>query len=364
MMIVTRGSDGGRLRRPRKTAPPSLGPQGSCFPTLIGQHQGLGERQIDLAATLAELGHRRQSRRRSRPCRQQATCPASAEVACRESIIPRPLKRECTAEKTRRLGLGENTPGTLWAYNNWDHNVLTTIFEKRTGRSVAGAFDAGIANPLDLRDFTPEAVSYLAEPALSQHRAAMFWMSARDLARFGALYLEPRVWSDGERVLPAAWIDRITSDFTETGIGGLAPRPQLPLVDPRDRRRGLPPRNLLGLRTGRPASPFRHPGMAQYLRASGRHGAASWRATCDAVKQEGAGPASRAGEGSSSPLFRCRRLMAPPNICQGSPSDPAPRVRGAGGPPCRGPLLRRCTGAAGSGGARCHSRESLPRAME
>jgi CubicO group peptidase (beta-lactamase class C family) len=86
--------------------------------------------------------------------------------------------------------------------------------------SIAEAFQAGLAEPLGLRDHSTAAVTYIAEPGLSRHRAAMFRMSARDIARFGELYLN-RGEVDGKRILPADWIDRIASDYTETGMLGL-----------------------------------------------------------------------------------------------------------------------------------------------
>ncbi|MGI9492025.1 MAG: serine hydrolase, partial [Geminicoccaceae bacterium] len=115
-----------------------------------------------------------------------------------------------------RLGGGENTPGTIWAYNNLDCNALTTIFEMRTDMTIAEAFETGIAAPLSLLDHAPDAIDYIEAPELSQHRAASFHMSGRDLARFGEIYLNGGM-VNGEVVIPGSWIDRITNDFTETG---------------------------------------------------------------------------------------------------------------------------------------------------
>jgi CubicO group peptidase (beta-lactamase class C family) len=125
------------------------------------------------------------------------------------------------AKKNRRLGSSENKPGTIWAYNNWDYNALTTIFEMRTGLTIAKAFEIGIANRIGMQDFTLAAVSYIGAPELSQHRAAMFKMSARDLTRFGMLYLDQGV-IEGQTVLSEEWIDRITTDFTATGEESLS----------------------------------------------------------------------------------------------------------------------------------------------
>ncbi|WP_422369052.1 serine hydrolase domain-containing protein [Pelagibius sp.] len=217
LMIVTRGetvASFGDLAQPR----PIHSMRKVLLSALVGQHQGMGARQIDLSATLAELGIDDMPDPLTAPQKQATVLHLVKSV----SGINHAAAAEggLVAEKNRRLGKAENTPGTTWAYNNWDTNALTTVFETRTGLSVADAFDAGIANPLGLQDFTVAAVTYKAEPALSQHRAVMFRMSARDLARFGGLYLD-RGEVDGESILSASWIDRITTDYLETGRDGL-----------------------------------------------------------------------------------------------------------------------------------------------
>ncbi|KZM48834.1 serine hydrolase [Labrenzia sp. OB1] len=124
------------------------------------------------------------------------------------------------AEIDRRLGHNENQPGTVWAYNNWDYNALTTVFERETGTEIAEAFDIGIAQPAGMEDFVRSAVSYISDASRSEHRAAMFSMSARDLARIGELFIN-HGRAGGRRVLAENWTRLITEDFTETGIGGL-----------------------------------------------------------------------------------------------------------------------------------------------
>ncbi len=185
---------------------------------LVGQHLGSGEREIDLAATLEQLGID-DAPDPLTPVQRQAsvlhllksTSGINHAAAAEEGL---------SAEKNRRLGESENLPGTIWAYNNWDYNALTTIFEAATGLSIAEAFTRGLAEPLGMQDFTGDDVFYLASPDLSRHPAAMFRLSARDLARIGQLYLEQGNL-DGERILPTRWIERVTSDVTATGDGGL-----------------------------------------------------------------------------------------------------------------------------------------------
>lgn len=181
---------------------------------LIGQHVGSGEKQIRLDATLEELGID-DSPIPLTPLQKTATVLHLLKSA---SGINHPAAAEegLLAEKRRRLGDGENTPGTIWAYNNWDYNALTTIFEMRTGMSIAEAFKTGIAMPLGMLDHSPDAIDYIEAPELSQHRTASLHMSGRDLARFGELYLDKGMVG-GEVVLPESWIDRIPTDYMETG---------------------------------------------------------------------------------------------------------------------------------------------------
>lgn len=217
LMIVTEGRVVGAFGDTGKRYPVhSI--RKALLSALVGQHIGAGPRQIPLDGTLEALGID-DSPGPLTPLQRQATV---LHLLKNLSGINRPAAAEAglTAEKTHRLGNRENEPGTVWAYNNWDHNALTTVFETRTGLSVADAFQAGLAEPLGLRDHTADAVSYSQEPELSRHRAASFQMSGRDLARFGELYLNEGVIG-GRRLLPADWTARITTDFVETGETGL-----------------------------------------------------------------------------------------------------------------------------------------------
>ncbi|MTH98890.1 serine hydrolase [Roseibium sp. RKSG952] len=124
------------------------------------------------------------------------------------------------AEIDQRLGHRENQPGTIWAYNNWDYNALTTVFETVTGTEIAKAFDLGIAQPVGMTDFGRSAVSYVSDPGQSTHKAAMFKLSARDLAKVGNLYLN-NGFVNGKRILAAGWGRLMTEDLSKTGNGGL-----------------------------------------------------------------------------------------------------------------------------------------------
>ena len=185
---------------------------------IIGQHVGKGPNQINLDSTLAELNINDKPNPLT-PLQQQAKVlhliksisGINHQAAAEAGLMQ--------AEKDKRLRNEPNPPGTVWAYNNWDYNALTTIFEQETGMTVYEAFKTGIAEPLGMQDFNKNCVSYEYEKRLSKHPKAGFKMSARDLANFGQLYLNKGKWN-GRQIIPAAWIERITEDYTVTGDKG------------------------------------------------------------------------------------------------------------------------------------------------
>jgi CubicO group peptidase (beta-lactamase class C family) len=112
-----------------------------------------------------------------------------------------------TASMTKnRPARGSHAPGTFWYYNNWDFNVLGTIFEKKTGLKIGQAFYERIAKPIGMQDFQPNDVFYFGGPA-SIHPTYHFEITARDLARFGLLYLHHGRWN-GKQIVPKAWVEK------------------------------------------------------------------------------------------------------------------------------------------------------------
>jgi CubicO group peptidase (beta-lactamase class C family) len=129
---------------------------------------------------------------------------------------------ESAAMKAERPPRGSHPPGTFWYYNNWDFNTLGTIFEHETGLGIFDAFEEHIAEPLDMQDFIKEEdTEYVFEPQYSIHPAYPFTMTARDLARFGYLYLRNGRWN-GTQIVPEAWVEESTFPYSEgvPGVGG------------------------------------------------------------------------------------------------------------------------------------------------
>jgi CubicO group peptidase (beta-lactamase class C family) len=122
------------------------------------------------------------------------------------SGVYHPVDFETPDQKELRPARGSHAPGTFWFYNNWDFNVLGTIFEKKTGKKIGEAFYERIAEPIGMQDFRPDDVFYLGGPD-SIHSASLFEISARDLARFGLLYLRHGHWKN-KQIVPEAWVEK------------------------------------------------------------------------------------------------------------------------------------------------------------
>jgi len=110
---------------------------------------------------------------------------------------------------------GTHKPDETWYYNNWDFNALGTIFEQISNKKIGVAFQKEIASPLQMQDFVPADVEYITQDNLgekmlgnqSEHPAFMFSMSARDMARYGHLYLNRGNWN-GKQIISEEWIEK------------------------------------------------------------------------------------------------------------------------------------------------------------
>ena len=109
-------------------------------------------------------------------------------------------------------------PDSLWFYNNWDFNVLGTIFEQLTKTSIYEALYNDIALPLQMQDYRIMDGEYYYELEYSNHPAYHLKMSARDLARYGQLFLQSGLWNN-EQILSKKWVDNSTYPTSKHGGG-------------------------------------------------------------------------------------------------------------------------------------------------
>jgi CubicO group peptidase (beta-lactamase class C family) len=119
---------------------------------------------------------------------------------------------------------GSALPGTTFHYNNWDFNVLGEIYQRASGVALFTAIDGLLARPLGLRDWNPlehTRLHYGYDPlgATPRYPNQVIQLSARDLARFGQLYLNEGRW-DGREIVPPDWVRVSTRTRVETGLPG------------------------------------------------------------------------------------------------------------------------------------------------
>jgi CubicO group peptidase (beta-lactamase class C family) len=128
------------------------------------------------------------------------------------SGIYHPALYESPAMKAEKPARGSHPPRSFWAYNNWDFNALGTIYEKLTHDTVYHGFETQIARRIGMEDYSFAEQEYVTGPD-SIHRAYPFRMSARDMARFGLLYLRNGTWR-GAKVVPASWVRESTTAYS------------------------------------------------------------------------------------------------------------------------------------------------------
>jgi CubicO group peptidase (beta-lactamase class C family) len=170
---------------------------------------------IDLSQTLAELGIDELT-----PLTEAEKQATVLELLQARSGVYIPAAGESSGMKSDRPQRGSHKHGTHWYYNNWDFNALGTIFDQETGAdNIYQAFAEGIASPLGMQDFFQDALQYRYEYQTSQHPYYGFRISARDLARFGQLYLQQGRWEESE-IVPADWVAESTRAISRTGKSG------------------------------------------------------------------------------------------------------------------------------------------------
>lgn len=109
--------------------------------------------------------------------------------------------------------------GTHWYYNNWDFNVLGTIFEEKSGKGIFEAIEEEIAKPIQMEDFEADDGWYVTGDE-SKHKAYPFRITARDMARFGLLMLNDGQWED-KQIIPGDWVKESTRYHSDAALYGV-----------------------------------------------------------------------------------------------------------------------------------------------
>lgn len=170
--------------------------------------------RIDLARTMEQLGIDD-----NEPSLSAAEKKATLhDLIDARSGIYHPALYETAAMKAARPARGSHAPDTFWYYNNWDFNVLGMVFERSVKNSVYRELQARLAEPIGMQDYTLEDGQYFTGPD-SVYAAYPFRLTARDMARFGLLFLRQGAWR-GNQVVPADWVKESTTSYSDAGQSG------------------------------------------------------------------------------------------------------------------------------------------------
>jgi homoserine O-acetyltransferase len=184
----------------------------SFLSAMYGIH--VREGRIDLAQTLEKLGI--DDNEPSLTAVEKQTI--LHDVLKARSGVYHPALYETAGMKARRPARGSHAPGTFWYYNNWDFNVLGTVFERLTKTNLFVEFKNRIADPIGMEDYRIEDGTFVTGPD-SVYPAYPFRMTARDMARFGLLFLHNGSWR-GRQVVPADWVKESTASYSDAGQAG------------------------------------------------------------------------------------------------------------------------------------------------
>lgn len=186
----------------------------------IAVDQGL----IDLDKTLADLNIDENT-----PLTDQEKSATVRDLLMTRSGVYLPAEGEHDNQITDRPKRGSHLPGEFFFINNFDYNVLGTIFIQETGQQIGQFMQKHLAEPLGMQDFDENNV-IMGDPWFmpgngSRHEMYYMYTSARDFARIGAMVANGGMWH-GKQVVPAEWIalstaplSEITGDFRYTAAG-------------------------------------------------------------------------------------------------------------------------------------------------
>ena len=186
----------------------------SLISAQYGIHSAMGSLKLD--ATLAGLEIDDDP-----PLSEQEKSATVRDLLMARSGVYLPALGESPMMRYQKPARHSHPPGEHWYYNNWDFNALGTIFRRETGRDIFKDFARRIGSVIGMQDFDPDKCSYISRDRESgslgpelRHQYYNFRMSARDLARFGLLYLRMGRWKDAQ-VVPEKWVRESTSPLSK-----------------------------------------------------------------------------------------------------------------------------------------------------
>lgn len=105
-----------------------------------------------------------------------------------------------------------HTPGTFFTYNTPSVHLLSGVLTQATGMSLADFAQKNLFTPMGIA-----APQWDTDPEGYTTGAHALHLHARDMAKFGYLYLNRGKW-DGKQLIPEAWVDLTTEQHSDGGF--------------------------------------------------------------------------------------------------------------------------------------------------
>lgn len=128
-----------------------------------------------------------------------------------------PAGAESGAAAASRPPRGSHAPGAHWWYNNWDFNALGEIYQRVTNQGLYTAMEHLLFRPLGFQDLDPTThLRLIYSPNAPRFPAYDMMLSARDMAKFGQMYLDEGRHRE-QQLVPARWVTESTRAYSVTG---------------------------------------------------------------------------------------------------------------------------------------------------
>jgi CubicO group peptidase (beta-lactamase class C family) len=177
----------------------------------IAKEKGL----LSLDETLEQLGIDESKT----PLTKQEKTATIRDLLMAKSGVYLEAEAETDFAKKNRPKREQYKPGEFFFYNNFDFNVLGTILEKKSGKSIGEFMEEYLARPLGMQEFAPSNVIYgnpwPMRTDQSDHRVYWMFLSARDFARIGTMVAQKGKWNN-QQIVSAEWIRESLQPHTDS----------------------------------------------------------------------------------------------------------------------------------------------------
>ena len=106
----------------------------------------------------------------------------------------------------------EHQPGSVWNYNTGCSHLLSAILDRITPNGTRDYLETKIFDPLNITNY-----SWMVDNQGIPIGGTLLYVTPRDMAKFGFLYLHEEYWN-GSQLVPSEWVSESASSFMNVGF--------------------------------------------------------------------------------------------------------------------------------------------------